>query len=142
MPTIDFYVLSDGAPDAHLRQACRLAEQAVDQGQRVFVRTSNADDAKRIDDLLWTFGDRSFLPHEIATPASPSHERVRVLIGGSPPKAFGDLLINLGTDAPPDTDTIQRIAELVPADPERKRLARERFKQYRERGMEPTTHNI
>jgi DNA polymerase-3 subunit chi len=142
MPTIDFYVISDTAPDAHLRHACRLAEQAVDSGQRVFIRATLAEDAKRIDDLLWTFGDRSFLPHEIATPASPSHPLVRILIGTEPPDHFRDLLINLSADTPVDIATLPRIAELVPADPERKRLAREHFKQYRERGVEPATHNV
>jgi DNA polymerase III subunit chi len=142
MPTIDFYVISDAAPDAHLRHACRLAEQAVDVGQRVFIRATHADDAKRIDDLLWTFGDRSFLPHEMATPESPSHARVRILIGNEPPADFRDLLINLSADTPTEIASLPRIAELVPADPDRKRLAREHFKQYRERGIEPVTHNV
>jgi len=142
MPTVNFYVLTDSAPDAHFRHACRLAEQAVDQGQRVFVRVTNADDAKRMDDLLWTFGDRSFLPHEIATPASPTHARIRVLIGSAPPTEFHELLINLSHDAPAETASLQSIAELVPADAERKRLARDRFKYYRERGIEPTTQNL
>jgi len=142
MPSIDFYVISDTAPDAHLRHACRLAEQAVNTGERVFIRATHADDAKRIDELLWTFGDRSFLPHEIATSGSPSHPLVRILIGNEPPDNFRDLLINLSVDTPADIASLSRIAELVPADPERKRVAREHFKQYRERGVEPTTHNV
>src|SRR5215471_3524374 len=101
MPQIDFYVLTDSSTDAHLRYACRLAEQAVERGQRVFMRTTTSDDSKRIDDLLWTFGDRSFLPHEVATTASPSHEKVRVLIGTSPPAGFSDLVINLSVEALP-----------------------------------------
>jgi DNA polymerase III subunit chi len=141
MPQVDFYVLSDAAPDAHLRHACRLAEQAVDQGQKVFMRTTHADDTKRIDDLLWTFGDRSFLPHEVATAASPSHPRIRVLIGSAPPADFRDLIVNLSADALSD-DSLARIVELVPVDSERKRVARERFKHYRDRGIEPTTHNV
>ena len=141
MPTVDFYVMSDPAPDAHLRYACRLAEQAVDLGKCVFIRATSGDEAKRIDDLLWTFGDRSFLPHEIATAASPSHPRIRILIGDSPPKSFRDTVINLSRDTPVD-DSIQCIVELVPNEPERKGLARERFKQYRTRGIEPVTHNV
>src|SRR5215831_1159319 len=105
MPNIDFYVLSDSAPDAHLRHACRLAEQAVDRGQRVFIRTTTPDDSKRIDDLLWTFGDRSFLPHEIAAAASPSHERILVLIGSSAPNGFLDFVINLGAEALAESQT-------------------------------------
>ena len=142
MPVIDFYVISDTAADAHLRHACRLAEQAVEAGQRVFILATHADDVKRIDDLLWSFGQRSFLPHEIATPTSPSHPLVRILIGNDPPDNFRDLLINLSADTPSEITSLPRIAELVPFDPERKRLAREHFKHYRERGIEPTTHNV
>src|SRR5215831_9314811 len=116
---VDFYVLSDTMPDAHLRHACRLAEMAVDKGERVFFRTSTDEDAKPIDDLLWTFGDRSFLPHEMAAAGSPSHPRVRILIGAHPPENFRDLVINLGSDALGADDSPPRIAELVPADAER-----------------------
>ena len=110
MPTIDFYVLSDAAPDAHLRHACRLAEQAVDQGQRVFVRV-DGDDTRRMDDLLWTFGDRAFLPHEIATSQSPSHPKMHILIGQHAPASHRDLLINLAAGAPDQLDGVQRVAE-------------------------------
>jgi DNA polymerase-3 subunit chi len=143
MPKLDFYVLTDTAPDAPLRFVCRLAEKAVDQAHRVYIRVSDDDEAKRIDDLLWTFGDRSFLPHEIATERSPSHPKINILIGnGPPPEAFRDVLINLGHTAPDSLDTVQRIAEIVPADAERKKAARERFKFYRDRGIEPETHNV
>jgi DNA polymerase-3 subunit chi len=142
MPNVEFYVLSDSAPDAHLRQACRLAEQAVDQGQRVFMRATQAEDVKRIDDLLWTFGDRSFLPHEIASPASPTHPRIRILIGSAPPREFCDVLINLSSDAPTESGAVARIVELVPNDDARKVTARERFKYYRTQGVEPVTLNV
>ena len=142
MPAVEFHVVSDTMPDAHLRHACRLAEQAVDQGQRVFVRATDPTDAKRIDDLLWTFGDRSFLPHELATPSSPSHARIRILIGAVPPRDFRDVVINLSLDAPAENEGVQRIAELVASDPERKAAARERFKFYRGQGLEPVTHTV
>jgi len=142
MPSVDFYVVSDSAPDAHLRQACRIAEQAVDQGQRVFVRATNAADLKRIDDLLWTFGDRSFLPHEIATSSSPSHERIKILIGDTPPLEFRDVIINVSPDASTDNEGVARVAEFVANDEERKAAARERFKYYRAHGLEPVTHNL
>ena len=59
---VDFYVLSEDAPDARLRWACRLAEQAAEQGSRVYLQTADNADARRLDELLWTYNDRSFLP--------------------------------------------------------------------------------
>jgi len=143
MPTIDFYVLSDAAPDAHLRHACRIAEQAAEQDQRVFIRVANEGDSKRLDDLLWTFGDRSFLPHEVVRAGlPPSHERIRVLIGSEPPTSFCDVVINLHTAIPADAGALQRIVELVPVADELKRAARARFKAYRDAGHEPATQNV
>ena len=142
MPKIDFYILQDPAPDARLRFACRLAEKAVDQGLKVFVCTPT-EDMTRLDDLLWTFSDRSFLPHEIATANSPAHARVSILIGnGSPPPSHAGLLINLCTAVPPAFETTERVAEVVGNESELKSLARERFKFYREKGLALDSHNV
>ena len=81
MSRVDFYVLSEDVPDARLRWACRLAEQAVEQGSRVYMQTADPWTAQRLDDLLWTFNDRSFLPHEIFAGGPASHARVMVLLG-------------------------------------------------------------
>ena len=43
---------------------------------------------------------------------------------------------------PPDVKAYDRIAEIVDVDPERKRTARERYKQYRERGCTMESHNL
>jgi DNA polymerase-3 subunit chi len=142
MPTIDFYVLSDTAPDAHLRHACRLAEQAAEQGKRVFIRMAHDSEIKRMDDLLWTFGDRNFLPHEVAHGSTPSHERIRVLIGIDPPPAFRDVVINLHPAIPAEVDALQCIVELVPMDDGLKQAARSRFKAYRDAGHEPAKQNV
>ena len=40
--------------------------------------TADGDEARQLDDLLWTFRDRSFVPHEIVMPGRTS--TVRVLI--------------------------------------------------------------
>jgi DNA polymerase-3 subunit chi len=115
----------------------------VGQGKRVFVRLQGEHEVKRMDDLLWTFGDRSFLPHEIAQEnAPPSHERVRILLGSEPPLAFRDVVINLATTLPNELHTLQRIVELVPTDDGLKRAARSRFKAYRDAGHEPASQNV
>jgi DNA polymerase-3 subunit chi len=142
MGRVDFYVLSEDAPDARLRFACRLAEKAVEQGKRVYMQTGSTTEAQRLDELLWTFNDRSFLPHEIVSNTAPSHARVMVTLGDGPaPPGHRELLINL-TDTLPSEPSHERIAEIVDLDPERKRLARERYKQYRERGFSLESHDV
>ena len=143
MSRVDFYVLSQEGGDARLRVACRLAEKAVEQGKRVYVQTSSVAETQRLDELLWTFNDRSFLPHEVASAAGASHERVMILLGeGAAPPTHRQLLVNLTDALPAPLDTYERVAEIVDPDPERKRLSRERYKAYREQGCEMESHNL
>lgn len=143
MPAVEFHVLSDGPSDARLRYACRLAEEGVEQGLSVYLQTASHGDALRLDELLWTFKDGSFLPHEFFSGAPASHERVRVLFGEqAAPLSHRQLLVNLTESTPADLDQYGRIAEVVDVDPERKRTARERYKQYRERGCTLESKNV
>jgi DNA polymerase-3 subunit chi len=140
---VDFYVLAEDAPDARLRHACRLAAEAVERGERVYLQTAGAAEAHRLDDLLWTFNDRSFLPHETFSGAPASHERVMIMLGHDPaPATHRRLLINLTEQVPADPGQYERIAEIVDVDPERKRSARERFRQYRDQGCALETHHL
>ena len=143
MTRVDFYVLSEEGTDVRLRYACRLAEKAVDHGLRVYVQTASLTEAQRLDELLWTFSDRSFLAHEIANGAAPSHPKVMVLVGdGEAPPDYRQVLVNLTDRLPPSIELYERIAEIVDTDPERKRLSRERYKHYREQGCALETHNL
>lgn len=140
MSRVDFYVLSADAPDARLRYACRLAERAVEQGCQVYIQTP---DVQRLDDMLWTFSDGSFLPHEVYRGEAAAHARVMVMVGSEDgPQSHRALLINLMDAMPSDVNAYDRIAEIVDVDPERKRAARERFKQYREQGCAMESHNL
>jgi DNA polymerase-3 subunit chi len=140
---VDFYVLTEEDEAAQLRFACRLVEKAVEQGSRVHLRTASALQSQRMDDLLWMFSDRSFLPHEIITGAQVSHARVLVAIGeAAAPATHRQLLINLTDVMPEDFADYERVAEIVPANPEQKQLSRERYKSYREHGCTLESHNI
>jgi DNA polymerase III subunit chi len=140
---VDFYVLSEDAPDARLRWACRLAEQASEQGSRVYLHTAGRAEAQQLDDLLWTYNDRSFLPHEIFEGGPVPHARVMVLLGdAAAPASHRQLVVNLTDAIPAELEQYERIAEIVDVDPERKRIARERYKQYRERGCTLQSHNV
>lgn len=140
MSRVDFYVLSAEAPDARLRYACRLAERAVEQGCHVYIQTP---DVQRVDDMLWTFSDGSFLPHEVYRGEPPSHALVKVMLGSAVgPSSHRQLLINLTDSMPADVAAYDRIAEIVDVDPERKRTARDRYKLYREQGCSMESHNL
>jgi DNA polymerase III subunit chi len=140
---VDFYVLSDEAPDAIWRCACRLVEKAFDLDHCVYVHVSSAEEARRVDELLWTFSDRSFIPHQVWQDDASPHGVVKVLIGERPaPPTHREVLVNLSGKLPEKIEGFGRIAELVDTDAERKRLSRERYKVYRERGYALETHHV
>ena len=53
-----------------------------------------------------------------------------------------DLLVNLSTHLPARLDRFARVAEIIDADDERRRLGRERFKAYRELKLAVETHQL
>ncbi len=140
---VDFYLLGAGDARARLLTACRLAEKAFDQGLRVAMRTSSPAETAELDDLMWTFSDRSFLPHAV-WPAEPAvAEQTPVLISsGEMPASHRDVLVNLGPEAPAGFDAYARVCEVVAPDEPARRAARVRWRCYRDAGHEPRSHNL
>jgi len=143
MIRVEFHILSSTGDDARMRHACQLIEQSYQLKKTVYLRVESSHATKTIDELLWTFRDHAFIPHEIMTAHSPSHPRIMVLIGegDQPPAEFGSTVINLGHDIPTHQDGITRLIEIVGADPVQKQQARERYKFYRDQGFQLETVN-
>ena len=142
---VDFYVLDSAEPRARLLLGCRLVEKAYLAGQRVFVWLEDAAALADFDELLWTFSDRSFVPHEGAGAQEPPQwQQCPVQLGCQSAPASGyDLLLNLGGEAPAASlEQAPRIIEILDAEPARRQAARERYRRYRERGVNPQTHHI
>jgi DNA polymerase-3 subunit chi len=141
MPRVDFYVLEEADGDARLRLACRLAERAWSDAQPVFVLAASVEEARVFDELLWTYRDRSFVPHALAD--SPDAAAVRVRIGVQAAQADGGgVLINLAPAVPEDFERFERILEPLDGDRERRQQGRDRFRYYRERGVMPQSHSV
>jgi DNA polymerase-3 subunit chi len=142
-PRIDFYTLSEPDRRARLVAACRLAEKAYDQGLRVAVRTASAAETAELDELLWTFADRSFVPHGVWPTDPETAGATPVLVGSSAlPPTHRDVLINLGADAPADFSAYARVCEVVGGDEEAKKAARHRWRTYRDAGCAPEAHPL
>ena len=141
-PRVDFYVLSGIEERPRLKVGCRLAERAYLAGERVFVWLDGPHSLERFDDLLWTFADRSFVPHEIFQSAAQWQD-TPVLVGcdAQPQQSYG-VLINLGNTIPAAAAHAASIAEVIDAHEERRQAGRTRFRQYRDRGIAPATHNL
>lgn len=140
-PRVTFYVVSGADERARRTFACRLIEKAYLQDQSVLVRLPSADDVRDLDELLWRFSDGSFVPHEVVPPAGDGDAPV-LLTAEDEPAVTAGVLVNLGNDVPAWFSRFDRVAELVGGDPGSRRAGRERFRFYREQGIEPETHNL
>ena len=140
---VDFYLLGTGDARSRLLTACRLAEKAFDQGLRVAVHAASPSETAELDELMWTFSDRSFVPHAVwpAEPAVAAHTPV-LISGGAVPDSHRDVLVNLTAEAPAGFEAFARVCEIVAADETAKSAARSRWRRYREAGLEPRSHNI
>ena len=140
-PRVDFYVSEVAGADARLRLACRVAEKAYLAKQNVVVLFDDATLLPKFDELLWTFGDGSFVPHDAVahdgTCASPV-----ALTTGPMPAGHTDVLINLGNTVPESFEKFARVAEFLDGRPEVRAAGRERFKLYRSKSLDPQTHNV
>ena len=141
VPRIDFYVLPDQKENGRALLACRLADKAYGLGHTVYLFTASEARAAALDDLLWTFRQDSFVPHEryplVGEEGSP------VLVGTAAPATVeAQVLINLADALPEGFERYERVVELVDQHPEVLAQSRERFRQYREQGCLLETHRL
>lgn len=141
MTHIDFYLSNKNTQDEPNRIACRLADKAFRMGHRIYIHAGDAETARHLDQLLWTFSAGSFVPHTMNlesgdndTPVYIGHEQ--------PPTGFEDVLISLSNEMPSFFSRFERVAEVVGASDIDKQKARERYRYYRDRGYELQTHNL
>ncbi len=140
---VDFYVLKRTDAKARNVFACRLAEKAYLKQHQVLVLAGNEAQAREFDDLLWTFNDDSFVPHALYRSGEAAAPLPAVCIGTDPDIAVqADLVLNIGEHRPDSLHRFARIAEIIDADEQRRRLGRERFKSYRDARVTLETHQV
>jgi DNA polymerase-3 subunit chi len=142
MADIRFHTLNAAGGSARFRHACQLTEQAYLAGERVLVWLESAADLAQFDQLLWTFGERAFVPHEpLAAQPQQAEAPVqlhdgamldeRILAGGF------TTLINLRVSPAAEALRFERIIEVIDGDPVCRNDGRARFRFYREAGASP-----
>jgi DNA polymerase-3 subunit chi len=142
MARVDFYLLKQEGAQSRQTFACRLAEKAYRLKNTVHICTQSREDAERMNDLLWTFRDGSFVPHDMID-SNDSGKLSPVSIGcANDDVEARDLLINLGEEIPPFAEAFARVAELVSSDEQSKQESRKRFATYRDKGNTLETHNV
>lgn len=136
---VDFYILPDNGNQQ--RFVCSLVNKIWQQGNYVYVHTNSREEAGMLDDLLWTFNDISFIPHTLDDPAAG--DAVPVMLGWrDKAPEHCRIMVNLSEQVPAMAEKFDRIAEIVAGDEHQKKMARQRYRDYRERGYDLHDHKI
>ena len=139
---VDFYVLEEASSAGRLKLACRLAEKAYLAAQVALIWHTDPQELKAFDDLLWTFMDGSFVPHEMLVAGAAMDDVPVLLSAGAVPERRVDIIINLAPEVPACLGQTRRVAEIIDGDDARRRAGRARFKAYRDLGIQPASHNV
>jgi DNA polymerase III subunit chi len=138
MSRIDFYIAKK---HDFLKLACLVTDKIYRLDLRCYIHTESEQQAKQIDDLLWTFQQNNFLPHELYSPTES--QTAPILIGyAQQPELDFEVLVNLTKAVPVFFNQFKRVAEIVGEDESQKQIARSRYLYYKENGYELYSHDM
>lgn len=139
MTRVGFYVVKAADQSQRLQVAVRLADKAFQRGHNIYINASDEDQARCLDDLLWTYRPSSFLPHGL----HGEQQSDTIAIGwGQEPQGHNDLLINLELEIPEFFSRFRRVAEVVTQDPASLQALRRSWTFYKERGYQLEKHDL
>lgn len=140
MSKVDFYIIPATTVQAVRLFVCRLANKAYEHQKTALLFVDDEATARQFDDLLWTFSDISFIPHQIASTAETT---TPIIIDWRNDKtAEQDILINCATIVPNFAKQFDRIIEIAAEEPTWKQQARARYRFYKENDFEIQNHQL
>jgi DNA polymerase III, chi subunit len=149
MTQVKFFILKDlsSTKDRWL-YACKLIEQLYNQNRKIITLLSNTQEAIEFDNLLWTFSDISFIPHQLYsselnpnTPIIINYEIFSKLT--TTHHNFKNyLLINLTDTTSLSTTNINSITEIITNDELVKAAGRQRYQAYQALGNPLESFNV
>ncbi|VEG90739.1 DNA polymerase III subunit chi [Legionella spiritensis] len=136
---VDFYLLKSGDLQTRWHLACRLLEKAYLRGHQIFVLCNNRQEAEHLDELLWTFKEDSFVPHNLQGEGPEPPPPIQ--IGhAQEPRGFNDILLNLSDEIPAFHNRFSRIMEIVLNDETAKEISRRHYRTYKAGSCALQTH--
>jgi len=126
-----------------MKRLCHFAQKHVEAGSTVAVFTAGEEQARVMNDLLWTYDDGSFLPHSLVGAQTSPLERIVVSMPGSERPA-ADVIMNFSDEAVAasvvqSSETEIAVYEFVPPDsPAARQASRRKWERYKEMGVVPS----
>ncbi len=140
MSQVDFYLLNTS--EEHRRDSfiCKLVEKIYRQRHSVYIHCKDRQETHRLDELLWTFQDISFIPHNLYGEGPNTPPPIQLGFDATPKQ--NDVLINLSTTIPIFYTSFQRILEIIPDNEALQAVAREHYQFYKTQNLTLHTHKI
>lgn len=127
--------------DDRIQSAAQWLQQAWGERLAVLVFVPDAEQAARLDRVLWTQPALSFVPH--CRSDSPLADETPILLTDRLDNpAQEHCLLNLSNDLPPTFSRFEHLVEIVSTHDADRLPARERFKFYRDRGYAIESRDI
>ncbi|MCV6636289.1 DNA polymerase III subunit chi [Candidatus Albibeggiatoa sp. nov. NOAA] len=138
-PQVDFYILQQPTGE---RFTCQLVDKVWHQGYQIYIHTHGLTHAKKLDDMLWTFKQDSFIPHDLYPDEADSIAPIKIGYAVDS-YAPADVLVNLAVaDIPDFYSNFNRVAEIVFNNDVAKQWGRLRYKSYKDKGLDVKVHNL
>lgn len=127
MADISFYHLTSTSLDEALP---KLLEKALQGGFRILVRVTDADEAERVNSLLWNYSPDSFLPHGTVRDGFAQHQPAFITPEEENPNNASLLVVTNGIE-PSSLEGYMRVLDIFNgADESQLASARMRWKSY------------
>ena len=128
---VDFYVYELSDYQFYQTLVCNLVEEAYNQENNILLLCENEESCETLDELLWTFKDVSFIPHEKKLNNKILTQHINLT-----KKKHSLILMNLTYSFPDFLETHDRVIEMSGYDEDSRQKARLNFKRYKTMNFE------
>lgn len=134
MTRIDFH---SQVPDK-IHYSCRLIRKARAANCQILVLSQSDQQAKELDQALWSFSASDFLPHVMMADPLAANTPIIITTEITNPLPHHDVLINLSQNLPLNFTQFNRVIEVVSQQEDDANTARQRFRMYQQQGIQPS----
>lgn len=142
---IDFYILENQPNMARFPFACKIIEKIYQSQQSSIIICNDLTEAEKLDELLWTFKEDTFIPHLLTSKKSiyDYHQPIEIDVVHSTFNCKNKIVLYLSnSESLSKLTEASRIIEIVSNEQEIKENARKHFRWYQQQAYPIKTHII
>ncbi len=146
MTTATFYIINPDSPQSTSQgfndYVVYLCQHFSRQGAKVYVQCGDKKHAEQIDECFWQVEPSDFVAHNLVGEGPKYGTHIEIGYVGVRPSWNRQLVINLADNHTTFANAFAEVVDFVPCEENAKKLARERYKLYRQAGYQLQTIEI